>query len=105
MATGRKTGGRRKGTPNKLKAEVKTKEIKRLSIESGKTPLEFMLAAMDDQNNSFEVRADMAKAAAPYVHARKVHAEIDHSFDRAIDRLERGRQRARGGNDETGEER
>jgi hypothetical protein len=32
--------------------------------------LDFLLAAMRDENKEFGVRLDAAKAAAPYVHAR-----------------------------------
>lgn len=47
MATGRKTGGRQKGTPNKRSTLAKrTQEIAETAVAEGKTPLEVMLANM-----------------------------------------------------------
>jgi hypothetical protein len=87
MTTGRKTGGRTKGTPNKATA-AKAAEI----ATSGLTPLDFAIAAMpeafeqiaDDETATPGKRAeaaktareyaqfamDAAKAAAPYVHPK-----------------------------------
>lgn len=64
--------GRRKGTPNRATL-ARQEEI----AKSGLTPLEFMLSAMRDENNGYEMRLDAAKAAAPYVHPRL--AAIEHS--------------------------
>jgi hypothetical protein len=36
----------------------------------GETPLEWMLRVRDDPDVPMKIRADMAKAAAPYCHAR-----------------------------------
>jgi hypothetical protein len=72
MAAGRKTGGRSKGTPNKATA---AKE--RAIAASGLTPLEFMLAALRDEDKTFDVRMDAAKAAAPYVHPRRAPVDSD----------------------------
>lgn len=66
-----KTGGRKKGTPNKATA-AKAREI----AESGLTPLEFMINTMRDETKEFDVRLDAAKGAAPYVHPKL--ASIDH---------------------------
>jgi hypothetical protein len=60
-----KTGGRRKGTPNKATAE-RQEEI----AASGLTPLEFMLTEMRNEDNPKDVRMEAAKAAAPYVHPK-----------------------------------
>ena len=69
MATkdGRKTGGRKTGTPNRATA-AKAAEI----AASGVTPLEYMLSVMRAPTGTVEdaVRLDAAKAAAPYVHPR-----------------------------------
>ena len=72
MAKGRKTGGRRKGTPNKATA-VRQAEIS----ASGTTPLDFMLEVMRDDQNDLATRLDAAVKAAPYVHPKL--AAIDHS--------------------------
>jgi hypothetical protein len=65
MATGKKTGGRAKGTPNKATAR-REKEI----AKSGVTPLDYMLKVMRDSRADKSRRDDMAKAAAPYVHPK-----------------------------------
>lgn len=65
MTVRKKTGGRRKGTPNKATAH-KEREI----AKSGLTPLEYMLKIMRNPKASNDRRDDMAKAAAPYVHRR-----------------------------------
>jgi hypothetical protein len=44
-------------------------------METGITPLEFMLAILRNEANSDAVRMEAAKAAAPYVHARLAHIE------------------------------
>ena|SRR5215831_2144935 len=64
MAKGFKTGGRKKGTPNKRTIE---KELR----SNGILPLDFMLDVMRDETKPIEIRTDMAKAAAPYVHAKR----------------------------------
>ena len=65
MANGFKSGGRLKGTKNKVTAE------RQAAVEaSGLTPLEFMLSVMRDPANETAVRLDAAKAAAGYVHPR-----------------------------------
>jgi len=74
MATGIKTGGRKKGVPNKATA-AKQAEI----AASGLTPLEFMLDVMRDEDNEQSVRLDAAKAAAPYVHPKL--ANIDAKIE------------------------
>lgn len=71
MAAGRKTGGRQKGTPNKL-----TQEQKAAMAASGLAPLDYMLAVMRDDQQPAERRDEMAKAAAPYVHPRLTSAEV-----------------------------
>jgi hypothetical protein len=63
-----KTGGRKKGSMNKVNRAA---ELRKAAEASGQTPLEFMLATMRDEKVAMEIRCDMAKAAAPYVHARR----------------------------------
>lgn len=72
MAKGAKTGGRKKGTPNRATA-AKAAEL----AASGVLPLDFMLGVMRDPAKDFEVRLDAAKSAAPYVHPKL--AAIEHT--------------------------
>lgn len=66
MKGGRREGaGRKKGSKNK-----KTIDLLASVAKQGVTPLQFMLAIMNNPKKSPALRADMAKAAAPYVHAR-----------------------------------
>jgi hypothetical protein len=69
MAKGRKTGGRHKGTKNK--ATLLVEEAARMALSTaGALPLDCMLAIMRDETQPAERRFTMAKAAAPYCHAR-----------------------------------
>ena len=78
-----KTGGRKKGTPNK----PGVKELAAALAANGETPLEFMIRVMrtpmpsksktEDEDaylrkckEHFAIQQDMAKAAAPYIHPR-----------------------------------
>ena len=72
MAVGKKTGGRRKGTPNKatIAREVAV-------AASGLTPLDFFLLVMRDETKDLAVRLDAGRAAAPYVHPRRM--AVEHS--------------------------
>jgi hypothetical protein len=66
MALGQKTGGRKKGTPNRATAAHRA-EI----AASGLTPLEHMLQVMRDENEPAERRMWAAEKAAPFIHPRK----------------------------------
>ena len=79
LAKGRRGrfGGRKKGTPNKR--DSKAAEQAREYLNSGLTPLEFLLGIMRGEAElnqdgtlkyTLEQRIDAAKAAAPYVHAK-----------------------------------
>jgi hypothetical protein len=70
MARGVKTGGRRKGSINKVTAQQRAE-----ARASGLTPLEYMLAVLRDETQPSERRDDMAKAAAPYVHPKLTSIE------------------------------
>ena len=70
MAKGFKTGGRKKGSKNKRTLEIEERS-------NGITPLEFMLKVMRNSKNPVAVRCEMAKAAAPYLHAKRA-AENGH---------------------------
>jgi hypothetical protein len=64
-------GGKREGAGRKPGSLTKrTREIAEGAAASGETPLEYMLRRMRDPSADEHTRADMAKAAAPYVHAR-----------------------------------
>jgi hypothetical protein len=67
-----KTGGRRKGVPNKATAE-KAAEI----AASGLTPLDYMLSVMRDETVPRPERVDAANKAAPYIHPKL--ASIEHT--------------------------
>jgi hypothetical protein len=70
----RKTGGRKKGTPNKIKkppalmAEAQAEVAAAVSANEGLQPLDYMLAVMRDPTASEARRDMMAKAAALYRH-------------------------------------
>lgn len=76
MATGRKTGGRKKGVPNKATVEKKLRATKGIesAAESGVLPLDVMLARMRSQTiggkNVTDDQFAAAVAAAPYIHPR-----------------------------------
>ena len=65
----KKLGGRKKGTKNKRTQEVE--RIVKEAIEKGLMPLEYMIQVMVDKRAKVARRDDMAKAAAPYLHARR----------------------------------
>jgi hypothetical protein len=78
MAAGKKTGGRQKGTKNKHKAVAELMgDVVVQSAMSGETPLEYMLRIMRDANQEDARRDNMARAAAPYVHARLAATEVN----------------------------
>jgi hypothetical protein len=54
-----------KGSKNKRTQELEKK------AKEGITPLDYMLQVMRDESADAELRADMAKASAPYLHARR----------------------------------
>ena len=74
MAHGFKTGGRKKGSLNKV-----TSEMKAAIAASGETPLDYMLRIMRDEAAESTRRDEMAKAAAPYLHPRL--SSVEHTGD------------------------
>ena len=66
-----KTGGRKKGTPNKL-----TTERKRAILASGLSPLDYMLSILRDETAEQADRMWAAVHAAPYVHPHL--KSVDH---------------------------
>lgn len=73
MALGHKTGGRQKGTPNKLSASVR----QRLE-ELGCDPIAGMADIAMDENNTPELRGKMHAELAQYAYPRL--KAIDHTF-------------------------
>lgn len=71
--------GRPKGSKNKVTLEREA-EIK----ASGLTPLDYMLSLLRDENQDLAVRADMAKAAAPYVHPRLANIQANVELGDAL---------------------
>lgn len=65
--------GRAKGAVNKETA-AKIEAVKASGLEM---PLDYMLRVMNDTSADHDRRADMAKAAAPYCHARL--ATVEHT--------------------------
>ena len=82
----KKTGGRQKGTRNKLTARREA-EI----AASGLTPLDYMLRILRDENEDRCRRDEMAKAAAPYCHSRfstvDAKVSVNSSLAAALDAL------------------
>jgi len=72
-----KTGGRKRGTPNKRTLALRAGFIAAgVPLEladkpSRQQPLDFLLEVMADEGHPLATRVDAAKAAAPYVHFRK----------------------------------
>lgn len=53
------------------------KEInKKLSLEAGKSPLDFLLMVMQDKDQRMNMRMQAAVAAAPYCHAKLASVEL-----------------------------
>jgi hypothetical protein len=72
---GQKTGGRRKGSKNKIKPPqdvIRKVEAEAVAncIATGESPLSYMLRVMRDPTVEDPRRDEMARAAAPYVHAK-----------------------------------
>lgn len=82
----RKTAGRKAGGKNK-----KTILLAEAIREQGITPLEYMLNIMRDEGAEKPLRAEMAKAAAPYLHPRLQAIEMSGgltlSHENALDAL------------------
>jgi hypothetical protein len=70
--------GRGKGRPKGAKNK-KTAELQAAVAASGETPLDYMTRVYRDKTIDNSRRDDMARAAAPYVHARltAIDAKVD----------------------------
>ncbi len=72
MAYGRKTGGRKKGTPNKV-SKPRTQRIYDLEqavAENKLLPVPYMLQVLNHPDSKPLERAWAAEKAAPYIHPR-----------------------------------
>jgi len=66
MASGYKTGGRAKGTPNR-----RTTEASELLAKLGCDPIEGMARIAMNRRNPVELRSQMFKELAPYVYSKR----------------------------------
>ena len=86
---GERRGVRGKGTRNKS-TELREAARQASIADPGITPLDFLLAVMRDPNYDCHTRIEAAKAALPYVHARRPQAEPkpdDPDFVPLVERL------------------
>ena len=73
MAKGRKTGGRKKGTPNKNN-QARMLALKELKA-SGKDPVTFFAEILGNEGAPLDIRFQAAKELAPYVHPKLASIE------------------------------
>jgi hypothetical protein len=74
MAKGKKTGGRKRGTPNHITVERKAKLTE--AQMAGLTPLDYMLGILRNEDAKPDARMAAAVHAAPYIHPKL--ATIEH---------------------------
>jgi hypothetical protein len=79
MATGLKTGGRRRGTPNRATAS-KRDQI----LGSGMSPLDFMVSVFRDEAQPLALRLDAARSVAPYCHPRLSTVDVGSHEDKPL---------------------
>jgi len=79
-------GGRRPGAGRKIgSVSARSRKFAEQAIESGELlPLDFMLAALRDEEKPFDVRMDAAKAAAPYIHAKLASVDASMKGDMSL---------------------
>jgi hypothetical protein len=65
----RKTGGRKKGTPNKRTVE-RNRQLADLKV-SGQDPIAFFTSILRNESAPLDLRFQAAKELAPYVHPLK----------------------------------
>src|SRR5436309_13858666 len=83
MAWGRKTGGRREGTPNKKTSVLAAKAEAAVAGAGGEMPLDYMIRIMRNPTTEPHRADAMARAAAPYLHPQL--AAIHHRHANADD--------------------
>ncbi len=78
MARGgyRAGAGRPRGTPSAKLSKTEEKVIKKSAKLENKSPLDYMLAVMNDATADDDRRDKMAIAAAPYVHQRAADQKL-----------------------------
>src|ERR1700737_2495742 len=74
MAKGKKTGGRKRGTPNHITVERKAKLTE--AQMAGPPPLDYMLGILRNEDAKPDARMGAAVHAAPYIHPKL--ATIEH---------------------------
>ena len=79
MAAGKKTGGRKPGTPNK-----KTQELQMRLLHVGCDPIEGMAMLAMDTKNSPELRGRMYAELAQYVAPKRKAVEHSHANEQSI---------------------
>jgi hypothetical protein len=80
----RPNSGRKKGTPNRFNIESREK-----AKLSGLLPLDYMLGVMRDERLPKPRRDEMAKAAAPYLHARLASMQVSGNPDAPLETVTR----------------
>jgi hypothetical protein len=81
-----KTGGRQKGTRNKVN-QLATKRLEEMAI-NGKDPVTFFSQILQDQNAPYQERKDAAKELLPYYHPKLASIEARTGGQTHEDRLE-----------------
>ena len=71
--------GKPKGSVSKF-----TDEARAQAAAGGLMPLDYLLSLLRDDSKSQELRIDVAKAAAPYLHARLASIEAKHDITDAL---------------------
>lgn len=74
MAKGKKTGGRKPGTPNK-----RSQELRDILAAKGVNVPEMLLNLMDDVQMPVTKKADILLGLLPYLHPKL--AALSHTFD------------------------
>jgi hypothetical protein len=73
MPLGKKYGGRKKGTPNKVTVQ-KAELIKQL-VPDGSDPITFWMQLLKDPNTPLDIRMIAARDVAPYRHPKLASIE------------------------------
>lgn len=75
-------GGARQGAGRKPGASTAfNEEARAKAAEGGIMPLDYLLSVLRDDTKPEETRIDVAKAAAPYVHARLTSVDANVKAD------------------------
>ena len=77
-----KTGGRKKGTPNKKTPDLQARIAEKFP---GFCPVEHMCAYVLDESEPAKDRAVIAKEVAPYIYAKRKAVEITGAGNGPID--------------------